>query len=81
MRKYNGKSNVCGEIVEKTRLAKNMSREDLAKKLQLAGLNVDRTHILRIEKGRVIVKDFELLIICNVLGINYTSLESELNRN
>lgn len=78
MRKYNGKSNICGEIIEKYRLNNNMSREDLAKKLQLLGINIDRTHILRLEKGNVIIKDFELIAICKILNINYSDLETKL---
>ena len=78
MRKYNGKSNFAGEIIEKYRLEKDMSREKLAEKLQLMGLNIDRSHILRIEKGTVIIKDFELISICKILGIDYSELESKL---
>ena len=78
MRKYNGKSNISGETIEKYREAINMSRETLAEKLQLAGLNIDRTHILRIEKNKVILKDFELLAICKILGIKFSELEEKL---
>ena len=35
MRKFNKKSNICGKIIENARLTKNLSREDLAQKLQL----------------------------------------------
>ena len=60
MRKYNGKSNIAGEIIEKYRNLRNMSREDLAEQLQLLGLNLDRSSIHRIERNAVILKDFEL---------------------
>lgn len=78
MRKYNGKSNVCGQIIEQYRLEKDMSREKLAEKLQLKGLNIDRNHIYLMEKGRVIIKDFELIIICQILNIDYKELEKVL---
>lgn len=78
MRKYNGKSNISGETIEKYREALNMSRETLAEKLQLAGLNIDRSHIFRIEKNKVILKDFELIAICKILGIKYPELEEKL---
>lgn len=35
MRKYNNLSNLTGKIIENARLAKNLSREELAQKLQL----------------------------------------------
>lgn len=78
MRKFNEKSNLAGEIIEKYRIDKHMSREYLAEQLQLLGINIDRTHLLRIEKGKVILKDFELLAICRILSINYSELESKL---
>ena len=78
MRKYNGKSNLTGNIIEKYRLKKNMSRENLAEKLQLLGINIDRTSILRIENQVVILKDFELLAICKILDIDYSDLISQL---
>ena len=76
MRKYNEKSNICGELIEKYRIKQDMSREDLAKKLQLLGINIDRSSILRIEKGTVILKDFELLSICQIIyvGVLYPML-------
>lgn len=78
MRKYNGKSNVVGPLIENYRDNKHISREELAKKLQLEGLNIDRTHILRIEKGTVILKDFELIIISKLLNIDLNELKNIL---
>ena len=53
----------------------NMSREQLARQLQLLGINMDRTSILRIEKSEVLLKDFELIAIVKILGIDYHELE------
>ena len=78
MRKYNNKSNISGEIIKQTREAQNISREQLAEKLQLLGINIDRTSILRIESGKVILKDFELISICKILNLDYNKLENEL---
>lgn len=78
MRKYNNVSNISGKIIEKYRLERNMSREDLAKELQLMGISVDRSHIYRIEKETVLLKDFELIAICKILKIDYKKLENYL---
>ena len=78
MRKYNGKSNVVGPLIENYRDSKHISREELAKKLQLEWLNIDRTHILRIEKGTVILKDFELIIIGKLLNMDLNELKNIL---
>lgn len=75
MRKYNGKSNVTGEFIEKTLLKKNMSKEELCRKLQLSGINIDRWHLYKIINGKVILKDFELIIICKILEVDYNELK------
>ncbi len=78
MRKYNGLPNISGKTIEKYRLEHNMSREDLAEQLQLMGISIDRSHVYRIETGRVMLKDFELLAICKILNIDYKKLEENL---
>ena len=80
MRKYNGKSNLSGAIIEEYRKKNKMSREDLARSLQLLGLNIDRTTILRAEKQSTILKDFELIAIMKILSIDYEDLEKEFDK-
>lgn len=80
MRKFNGKSNISGSIIEKYRKLRNMSREDLAEKLQLLGLNIDRVTIYRIEQNNVILKDFELIAICEILNIGLDQLKPLLKQ-
>jgi len=81
MRKFNEKSNLAGNIIRKYRLQNNLSGEELAEQLQLKGLDVDRSYIFRIEKGKAIIKDFELIYICEVLEIDYNELRAELNKS
>ena len=75
MRKYNEKSNVSGEIIAKIREEKKISKEELCRQLQLLGINIDRFHLYRIERGAVILKDFELIAICKILKINFDNLK------
>ena len=65
-----------GKIIEEYRLKNDMSREDLSKKLQLMGINIDRNNVYRIEKGKVLLKDFELIAFCKILNINYSDLKN-----
>lgn len=74
MRKYEGKSNVAGEFIERNLREKNMTKEDLCKQLQLNGINIDRWHLYKIINGKVILKDFELIIICKILDVDYNDL-------
>lgn len=76
MRKYNEKSNCSGEFIEKTLREKNMTKEYLCKQLQLRGINIDRWHLYKIINGKVILKDFELIIICKILDVDYNDLKN-----
>ncbi len=79
MRKYNGKSNIIGQYIEKALKDKNMTKEDLCRKLQLMGINIVYVHLFRIMKGIVIVKDFELLAICKILDIDCNEFKKLLD--
>ena len=62
-----GKNNVCGENIAKFRKEMKISQRKLADKLQLAGLNVDKNAIQRIESGQRFITDIELIVIAQVL--------------
>ncbi len=79
MRKYDGKSNISGEFIENILHEKKMTKEDLCKKLQLSGINIDRWHLYKIINGKVILKDFELIIICTILDIDLNDLKKLIN--
>lgn len=74
MRKFVGKSNVAGNLIEKALTEQNMTKEDLCRKLQLLGINIDRVHLYRITKRKVVLKDFELIAICKILKIDLNTL-------
>lgn len=75
MKKFNDNSNIAGNIITKYRENSKMSKAELSRKLELLGVNLDVTEIKRIEDGRQILKDFELIAFCIVLKINYKDLE------
>lgn len=81
MRKFNQKSNVPGNIIETKRNEKGLTREDLAKELQLLGLNVDRHYVYRVEKQSVLLKDFELFAFSKILDIDLNRLKSIFDEN
>ena len=80
MRKYEGKSNVSGEFIERILRKKNMTKEDLCRKLQLNGINIDRWHLYKIINGKVILKDFELIIILNILDVDFNNLKDLIKK-
>lgn len=59
--------NLCGERVREVRLHMGWSQEELAAKLQLAGLQLGQMAVSRIETGKRVVPDFELPILAEVL--------------
>lgn len=67
--KPSGRCNASGEQVRSCREAAGLSQEQLAAKLQLAGLNLGQKAISRIETGERIVADFELEYLADALGV------------
>ncbi len=79
-RKFENNSNVTGKYIEKLRKAKHWSRATLSNKLMILGIDINYDGIYKIEKGRRIVKDFELSAIAKVLGVTETDLLSEFRK-
>ena len=67
---YNGKKNISGDRIRQARVVQRMRQEDLAAKLQIAGVNMERDSISRIEIGTRFVSDFELKVFAKVLGFS-----------
>lgn len=64
--------NLCGERVREARMRMGWSQEELAAKLQLAGLQLGQMAVSRIETGKRVVPDFELPILAEVLRVSTT---------
>ncbi len=74
---YNGKKNLCGDRVRQARQKIRLSQSDLAARLQIAGVIIERDSISRIEAGTRFVADYELKALAQVLGIDVMWLLSE----
>ncbi len=64
-----GKCNASGGTIRELREAAGLSQEQLAGKLQLAGLNLNQKAVSRIETGDRVVPDFELKCFAEVLKV------------
>lgn len=71
---FNGNVNIVSDLITKRRKEKNMSYSDLSNKLQLLGISLYKNDLFLIEKNRRLVRDFELIAICQVLNIDYNEL-------
>lgn len=65
-----GRCNISGERIKIARTGANMTQEQLAAKLQLAGLQMGQMAVSRIESGKRLVPDFELPIIADALHVS-----------
>ncbi len=74
MKKFKGKSNAYGSLIEKYRLQKGFSRSDLSRELDLINIPISGDELYRIEKQIKIIKDFELIAICDILDIKLENL-------
>lgn len=69
-----GLNNICGRKIAVLRKEMNISQRVLAEKLQLAGLDVDKNAIQRIECGKRFVTDIELKIFAQIFKISCDEL-------
>lgn len=67
---FNGKKNICGNRIKEARIAQKMSQSDLAVKLQVEGIIIERDSISRMESGRRFVTDYELKILAKILDVD-----------
>lgn len=74
MKKFDGKSNAYGKIIEEFRKNKNLSRADVSRELDLIDIPISPDELYRIERQNMILKDYELIAICMILDIDYSDL-------
>ena len=77
-RSKDGSNNLCGKAVAQKRREMKKSQRELADALQLAGLDVDKNAIQRIEAGKRFVTDIELVYLARVLNVSVNDLISDL---
>ena len=68
--------NALGLQIRKLREEKGWSQSDFARELQLAGWDVGRTLITKIELRRRCITDYELLVMLKTLGAGLGALAS-----
>lgn len=67
---YKGKKNLCGERIRQARTIQRISQSDLAARLQIQGVLLERDSISRIEIGTRFVTDYELKIFAKILNVD-----------
>ena len=75
----NGKNNLCGENIARFRKEMKISQRELADRLQLVGLDVDKNAVQRMESGQRFITDIELVYLSKVLEVHLLSLFPNLS--
>lgn len=67
---YKVRKNLCGDRVKEARARRKITQEDLAARLQIEGVTMERDSVSRIEIGTRFVADYELVVLSQVLGVS-----------
>lgn len=70
----NGLNNICGKNISQLRTGLGISQRELADRMQLIGLDIDKNAIQRIECGKRFVTDIELCAFAKVFDISFEEL-------
>ncbi len=68
------RNNICGKNVARFRKEMKISQRELADRLQLIDLDVDKNAVQRIESGQRFVTDIELIALSKVLNKTFDEL-------
>ena len=67
---YEGKKNICGKRVHDARCKMRLTQSELAARLQVNGIIIERDSISRIEIGTRFVADYEIRELAKILNVS-----------
>lgn len=67
---YNGKKNISGSRIREARRKLDLSQDDLAAKMQVEGIVIERDSVSRVELGTRFVPDYEVPVFAKVLKVS-----------
>ncbi|MEG2146714.1 MAG: helix-turn-helix transcriptional regulator [Lachnospiraceae bacterium] len=74
LRTKTGEKNLIGLRLKNLRKEHNLSQRDLARQLQLAGFDMDKNVITRIETNKRYMTDLELKALTEIFQVTYDYL-------
>ena len=66
-----GMNNLCGKNIAKYRKAMKLSQRELADRLQILGLVIDKNAIQRMESGQRFITDIELVYLAKAFNTSF----------
>lgn len=68
--RFRGTENMRGDRIRETPLKHRWPQSELAAKMQLAGITIERDSISRIENGTRFVPDYEIRVLSAIFAIS-----------
>ncbi len=73
-RAADGTNNLCGKTIARLRAEKKISQRELADRMQLVGIDIDKNAIQRIESGKRFITDIEIVAFAKVFEVSVQQL-------
>lgn len=67
---FDGEKNISGDRIHQARTAMRLSQAELAARMQVNGVTIEREAISKIETGDRFVTDYELMVFAKVLNVS-----------
>lgn len=67
---FDGRKNISGERIREARIKARLSQGELAARVQLEGIVIERDSISRIEIGTRFIPDYEIPAFARTLGVS-----------
>lgn len=67
---FEGKKNISGDRIYQARTTMRLSQQELAARMQVHGVGIEREAISKIETGDRFISDYELKYFAKVLGVS-----------
>ena len=68
--KYNDKLNVIGDKIRNYREKEKLSLSQMSDKLMLMGIDIPKSSLQNIEKGKRVVKEYEFYALCKFFNVS-----------
>ncbi len=69
-----GLNNISGKNIARLRKEAKLSQRELADKMQLVGIDIDKNAIQRIECGKRFVTDIEIIAFSKIFDVTFEEL-------
>lgn len=71
---YNHAYNIIGNRIKNIRLSQKITQEDLCARMQILGFQISRSDISKLENGKKLISDFEILGFSKALKVSILDL-------